>query len=197
MAVHPFRLTLAFLAMCFVATLTAADLKPTAEGMAIEAGSLGSFTLTYPEFIDGAQAAVHKKIETKLDGGVASVRYEGGAIVEASAKGGQITLNFKVVPADVKSWKMTMLIDIGFAKGGSWKAGKTEGVFPMEKGKVPQFHSTNGSLLQIKSAQGQSLSFTVPDYAFQQLTDNREWNWAVYQWQFIVPYNADQPTATV
>jgi hypothetical protein len=49
----------------------------------------------------------------------------------------------------------------------------------------------------VKNAQGQSLSVTTPDFAFQQLTDNREWNWAVYHWQFIVPWMADRASAKI
>jgi hypothetical protein len=198
----PFKAILAVLA-CLAATMPAAlsyaaELKPAADGIAIEAGSFGAFTLTYPEFIDAAQGTVHKKIETKVSSPAgASVRYEGGAEVQVAIQGDAVMLKFAGVPADVKSWKMTMLVDIGFAKGGQWRAGDTAGVFPAEKGKTPQFLSANGSSLQIKNAQGQSLSLQVPEYAFQQLTDNREWNWAVYHYQFIVPHNADQTTATI
>ena len=182
---------------CFCLGARAAALKPAADGISIEAGSLGSFTLTYPEFTNAANAVVYKKIEAKLSASGATVRYEGGAVLEVTIAGGEVSLHYSGVPQDVKSWKMTMLLDIGFAKGGQWKAGEKEGVFPAEKGKVPHFLSANGSSLQIKNAQGQSLGFTLPQYAFQQLTDNREWNWAIYQWQFIVPWNPDILKATV
>ncbi|GEP40996.1 hypothetical protein [Brevifollis gellanilyticus] len=178
-------------------SLSAADLKTTGAGVEVGAGSLGSFILTYPEFVDGSQGPVHKQIEVKTAGSSATVRYEGGAECAVSVVKDEIEVSFKGIPADVKSWKMTTLIDIGFAKGGSWKIAEKEGVFPAEKSTPPQIASLNATSFLVKNAQGQSVSFTTPDYAFQQLTDNREWNWAVYHWMFVVPYNADHPTAKI
>jgi hypothetical protein len=176
----------------FCVTATAAELQSTGAGIEISAGSLGSFTLTYPEF-----DPVYKQIEVKAAGANATVRYEGGAECVVAISKDEIDLTFKGVPAGVKSWKMSALIDIGFAKGGEWKIAEKEGKFPAEKSTPPQFASLNSTGFLLKNAQGQSLSFTTPDYSFQQLTDNREWNWAIYNWYFMVPYNPDQPTAKV
>ncbi|MFO1483273.1 MAG: hypothetical protein U1F71_07870 [Verrucomicrobiaceae bacterium] len=175
-----------------VVAVTAAGLQTTNEGVRIAAGSLGSFMLTYPEF-----TPAHKIIEVKAAGAQAMVKYEGGAECVLAVAKDEVGVSFKNVPADVKSWKMTTLIDIGFAKGGSWHIADKEGVFPAEKASPPQIASLNGTTFQLKNAQGQSLSFTTPDYSFQQLTDNREWNWATYHWMFIVPFNADHPTAKI
>jgi hypothetical protein len=176
----------------FTLTTFAAEFKATNAGIEIGAGSLGSFTLSYPEF-----EPAHKIIEVKAVSASAMLRYEGGAQCVISAGKDEIGIVFKDVPADVKSWKMTTLIDIGFAKGGSWRIADKEGVFPVEKASPPQIASLNGTSFIVKNAQGQSLSFATPDYAFQQLTDNREWNWAVYHWQFIVPWMSDRSTAKI
>lgn len=185
------RLWLLFFAGGFV-SLHAAELKPTNAGVEVGVGSLGSFTLTYPEF-----EPAHKAIEVKAAGSNAMVRYEGGAECIVSTTNNEVALVFKNVAGDVKSWKMSMLIDIGFAKGGSWKIGGKEGAFPAEKATPPQIASLNGTSFTLKNTQGQSLSFITPDYAFQQLTDNREWNWAIYNWFFMVPFNADNPSAKI
>ena len=186
------RLLLMLLLVSACTLTIGAELKTTGAGIEITAGSLGSFTLTYPEF-----APVHKQIEVKTAGANATVRYEGGAECAIAIVGEEITVVFKAVPADVTSWKMISLIDIGFAKGGTWKIAKKEGVFPAEKASPPQIASLNSTNFMLQNAQGQSLSITTPDYAFQQLTDNREWNWAIYHWQFIVPFGADKTTAKV
>jgi hypothetical protein len=175
-----------------LALASAAELKTTGGGVEVGAGSLGSFTLTYPEF-----EPARKVIEVKAAGANATVRYEGGTECAISVTKDEIGLSFQSVPAGVKSWKMSMLIDIGFAKGGTWQIADKEGSFPAEKATPPQIASLNGTTFTLKNAQGQSLSFTTPDYAFQQITDNREWNWAIYNWQFIVPCNTDQPTAKI
>lgn len=175
-----------------IITASAADIRATGVGIQIAAGSLGSFTLTYPEF-----EPTQKTIEVKAAGANATVRYEGGAECAVSVVKDEIGVSFQGVPGDVKSWKMTMLIDIGFAKGGSWRIADKEGVFPADKSSPPQFASLHGTQFVLKNAQGQSLKVTTPDYAFQQLTDNREWNWAVYNWQFFVPFGPDKTTGKI
>ncbi|MBB5033989.1 hypothetical protein [Prosthecobacter vanneervenii] len=174
------------------AAAAAAELQTTGAGIEISAGSLGSFVLTYPEFDPGS-----KQIEVKAAGAGATVRYDSGAECSVKINQGEIDLAFKGVPSGVKSWKMSVLIDIGFAKGGAWKIADKEGAFPAEKSTPPQFASLNATSFLLKNAQGQSLSFTTPDFAFQQLTDNREWNWAIYNWFFMVPFNADNPSAKI
>lgn len=172
-----------------------AELKTTQAGIEVTAGSLGSFVISYPEFSDGSSNPVHKQTQATATGGTAQVSYADGAQVSIALAQDEVTLTFAGIPADVKSWKMTCLIDIGFAKGGTWKVGETSGPFPPDKPKVPHIASLNATTFQVKNAQGKSLNITTPDYAFQQLTDNREWNWAIYQWQFIVPYAADRTVA--
>ena len=116
------------LALVHFAKLTAEELKTTGAGIEISSGSLGSFTMMYPEF-----DPVHKQIEVKAAGAQATVRYEGGAECAIAISKGEIGLVFKGVPAGVKSYKMSVLIDIGFAKGGAWKIADKEGIFPAEK----------------------------------------------------------------
>lgn len=178
-----------------VAHCPAAEMKTTREGIEITAGSLGSFVLTFPEFRDAGSNVIHKQTQATAAGSTAVIRYEGGAQCAVTLSQDEITVTFSQVPADVNAWKMGALIDIGFAKGGTWQVGETSGPFPADKPKAPQFASLNATTFQVKNAQGQSLDITTPDYAFQQLTDNREWNWAIFQWQFIVPYAADKTTA--
>lgn len=180
------------LLLLFTSAVSAAGLKTANNGVEIAAGSLGSFVLTYPEF-----EPAHKIIEVKPDGAQASVKYEGGAECVVSAVRDEVTVSFRGVPADVKSWRMTTLIDIGFGKGGSWRIADQEGVFPAEKAVPPHIASLNGTTFRLRNAQGQSLAFTTPEFAFQQLTDNREWNWAVYHWQFIVPWMPDRASVKI
>lgn len=163
--------------------------------MVIAAGSLGNFTLSYPDFLNEEHQSVVKQVEVKAANGKTTVRYEGGAECVVNVTGDEVELAFKGVPAVVGSWKMTMLIDIGFAKGGTWKIADTAGAFPETKATPPQIASMNGTSFVLKNAQGQSLSITTPDFTFQQITDNREWNWATYHWQFFVPFGADKTKA--
>jgi len=175
----------------------ALDLKTKADGIAVEAAGFGSFTLTYPELRNGSQQPAHKLIEAKADGQKATVRYEDGGEIEVSLNGGTVDFALTKMPADVKSFAMSMLIDIAFSQGGKWKiAGKAE-AFPRAKPSAPHLTQGNADSFEFSNAQGLSLAVKVPQYSFQQLTDNREWNWPIFNWMFIVPFNAGDTKATV
>jgi len=183
-----------FTLLLLITQAPAAQIKTTSLGIEISVGSLGSFVLTYPEFLDGTNAAINKSLQTTVTGSSAQVSYADGVRCDIRLQQDEIELTFTGVQADVKSWKMTTLIDIGFGKGGTWKMGDSTGAFPADKPELPHIASLNSTTFRLKNAQGQSLEITTPEYAFQQLTDNREWNWAIYHWQCIVPYTADKTT---
>ena len=175
----------------------ALELKTKQEGIGVESLGFGSFTLTYPVLRNAAQQEVHKLIEAKADGQKATVRYEGGGVIEVALDGGNVNFSLKQVPADVKSFAMSMLIDIAFSQGGKWKMASDDGVFPRSKPETPHLHQGNADGFEFSNAQGLSLSVKVPQYSFQQLTDNREWNWPIFNWMFIVPYNTGDASAAV
>lgn len=183
---------------CLLASSASAEtLTLSPQGVGIAAGSLGDFTLTFPEFIGDGGKALHPVIEAQVAGPTARIRHQDGAESTVEVVGAEVRVKLNGVPADVRSWRMTLLLDIGFAPGGSWKIGEREGAFPAAKSSPPQIASLNATTASFRNAQGQSLRFAVPDYSFQQLTDNREWNWAVFHWQFFAPYGPDKTSATV
>jgi lysophospholipase L1-like esterase len=175
----------------------AAELKATEKGIAINAGSIGSFELEYPVLRNAEQKPVHKKIEAKASGKTATVKYEDGAQLDVSIEGSDLAMKFSNVPGDVKSYESVMMIDIGFSKGGKWKIGDTAGEFPAEKPAKAHLFQGNQTAFELVNLQGQSLSVRVPDYAYQQLTDNREWGWSIFAWRFTAPFNPDNPNGKV
>lgn len=175
-----------------------ADLRLTQNGIAVEAGSLGAFTVSYPTFYNTAKNPVHKRIETQTQGNSATLRYEDGGRVDlAIGRGGEVTLRFASLPDDVKSFEMEMLIDLALSQGGTWKIGEATGSFPRAKPAKPHLFQGHAATFQLTNARGQSLALRTPDYAFQQLQDNREWNWPIFAWKFIAPYNPANPQATL
>ena len=174
----------------------AAEFKTNDKGIALDAGSLGEFELSYPSFIDAQQKPVHKLVEARPTGQAASLRYEGAGTVKVTtdAQGG-VVLTFADLPADVKSCAVEMLIDIGFNKGGKWKAGDKEGTFPREKPAQPQLFSGSATQLTLTNPQGHRLNIQAPSYSFIQITDNREWNWPVFALKCFV--NLDQGVSVV
>jgi len=176
------------------ASAPAIELKPGEKGIHINAGSLGGFELAYPAFSNGKD--VHPLVEARASGANATLKYEGGATIEiTTTPAGDITYTFSGVPADVKSFSSTMLIDISFGRGGKWKAGDKEGTFPKEKASPAQFFSGNTSSASITNASGDRMEIKIPDYSFMQLTDNREWGWSIYAARYFVNINPGMKTA--
>ena len=169
-------------------------LKFGTEGVGIDAGNLGSFTLSYPELYDAAQKPVHKLISAKPAGTSAVLEFDGGPTMKLTAGGdGRVVMAYTGMPGDVKKVVMTLLIPIQFNQGGHWRCGSTEGAFPREKATPrPQLFQGNETAFRISNAEGASLSVTTPEYAYQELTDNREWNWAIYAWRFHAPVMPDR-----
>ena len=170
----------------------AATLKPTEKGVGIDAGSLGAFVLEYPSLLDGSQNPVHKLVEAHTAGASAVLKYEGGSTIDLSiGANGEIAFKLSNISADVKNFTVSMLIDLAFSKGGKWMIGDKAGDFPREKPATPHLFQGHATQLQITNPQGQTLSLSVPEFSYQQLTDNREWNWGIFAWKDVIPFNPD------
>lgn len=193
------HLAIGIVALAVVPSIPAAEpkpaiaLRPAAEGVAIEAGTFGTFQLTYPALRSAEGKIVHPRVEAKPERANATVHYTDGAGVKISiVDHTRVQLVFDKLPADVKSFEMTMHVDIAFSQGGTWQIAETKAPFPRGKPQKPHLFQGNGTNFVITSALGQRLSILTPDYAFQQLQDNREWNWAIFEWKFIAPLDRDR-----
>ncbi|MEA3209621.1 MAG: hypothetical protein QOE70_2678 [Chthoniobacter sp.] len=162
------------------------------EGIDIDAGSLGKFTIAYPALLDGKQQPQHKLVEKKADPNTANLKYEGGAQLDLTFADGKLAMKFAQVPADVKFVAFDMHIPIAFNQGGSWVIGDKQGEFPKEKPATPHLFQGHGAGFKLTNFEGKALEFKVPEFAWLQLTDNREWNWAIYHWRAVVPFDPNR-----
>jgi hypothetical protein len=179
-------------------------IKPTDEGLAIDAGSMGQFVLSYPAIYQKGEhayeeAKTYKLIEKQPAGNTALLKYVGGAEAKVEVHANQtVLISFSALPSDVEQFRMGMHIDVGYGQGGRFKIGQTtEQPFPQEKPAKPHLYQGNNDTLVLKNAEGKTLAFHLPQYSFQQLTDNREWNWNIFDWWFAVPRDAIQETCRV
>jgi hypothetical protein len=181
--------------VCGAGTVVGAEsptsLRLTREGLTIEAGSAGHFTLSYPVFVGEKWDDVRKAVEVKALGNNATLKFDGDTRVEVALQPGEGTLTFTPLnmPVGVKSLRATMLIDFSYATGGSWKIGDgKETPFPAQKPPKPHIFQGNAETLTLRCFDGATLALQVPPYSFQELTDNREWGWKIFQWQFNTPF---------
>jgi hypothetical protein len=160
----------------------------TDAGLEVDAGALGKFTLEYPVLLDASkEQPAHKLIEKTPSRASATLQYDGGTRVVVSAESdGKVTIKLPSLPADVKAISVEMKIPIEFGDGGSWKIGSSGGAFPKDKPTMPHLYQDHARSLEITKA-GHSLTLETPEYSFLQLTDNREWNWSIYNFRALVP----------
>lgn len=170
----------------------AADMHFSAEGLEIKGGSMGNFTIAYPELLDGSQKELQKLAEKKPSGRTATLRYSGGLQVDLAAEGGKLLIKFPNVPAEMKYMSFGMFIPIAFNQGGKWKIGDKEGEFPQTKPAQPHLYQGNAPALELTNYEGRVLHYQAPPYSFLQLTDNREWNWSIFHLKTLTPLANDR-----
>ena len=186
------------LAICMALPLKAATITATNDGVRIDAGTFGAFTLGYP-VLDLGQGEPLKPIEKTAGGSHASVKYAGGANLEVTvAPEGSISYAFSNPPAGFKTYRMDMLVDFGFNEGGTWRMGDG-GAKPFPKEKPVNFHlyQGNSSNFVLSNFEGKTMAFVIPPYSYQELNDNREWRWKIYNWAFIAPFDRNNSQGVV
>lgn len=157
-------------------------------GLVIDAGSMGQFTLAWPVLVGERWDAIRKPIEHKVSGNTATIQFEGDARIDVALKDGALTMTPANLPGDAKSIRAEMMIDFNFATGGSWKVGDgEEKLFPSQKPDKPFLFQGNADTFVLRNFEGATLKLQVPQYSYQQLTDNREWGWKIFHWQFSTP----------
>lgn len=168
------------------------------KGITIHADAMGSFELSYPKIIlkglDEQKAA--EPIEKKVEGNKAFLKYNGGIQAQLEKTGQNIAITFRNAD-NLFKFRMEMLIPFNFNDGGKWKVGSAEGKFPAEKPSRPHFFQGNADSLQITSDTGLTMSMKLPPFSFQQLQDNREWNWKIFHWLMVSGFNKDNPTSVL
>jgi hypothetical protein len=188
----PFLTLLALLA-AFAQPAFAAALQFGAEGVDLDAGSLGKFTLHYPELLDAQQKPAHKLSAKRVSGNTAELQYEDGArVLLTLGENGGLSVQLSQPLPDVKFIEWDMLIPIAFNQGGRWIIGDKDGEFPKAKPENPHLYQGRAPALRIENYEGKALEIQTPQYSFLQLTDNREWNWPIFNWRCTTPFSADR-----
>jgi len=75
--------------------------------------------------------------------------------------------------------------------------GGGEAACPEENPAKPNLFQGHARDFTLTSVDNKHLSLGLPENAYQQLTDNREWGWSIFAWSVKVPYNRDHKTETV
>ena len=182
-----------------VSPASAASLTLTDAGLVADAGTLGKFTLGYPILLKESDNSTLKPIEKRMAGKQATLKYEGGGQVTLAIQDEDtVAIECSHLPAAVRKLRIDMLIDFGFSEGGTWQIGDAAPKpFPPQRPPKPFLYQGNAETFRLANAEGKALSFRVPRFSYQQLQDNREWNWKIFAWMFIAPIDPNVSRCTL
>lgn len=174
------------------AAASAADLKLGDKGVVASVTGMGSYTISYPVLQPGDL----KPVQRSVNGNRTELTYAGdiGLSVELSER--KVTITFRNVPTTVERFQLSTQIGPEFSDGGTWFVNANPPKpFPATKPEKPFLHQGNAASFTFADAAGRSLTIAgLPDFAFQQLQDNREWGWKIFGWHTWIPYNRDWKT---
>jgi hypothetical protein len=195
---HPRKLCLrnagiffAFLWLAASAHAAAPGLSLSEQGVGIDCGALGTFTLDYPELESGGKRL--KPVETRVQGGSAALRYEGDVRLTASVGDGKIGFTFGARPEGIAKFHTALYIPPNFSEGGRWRADGASDAFPRLKPAKPHLYQNHSRLFEFADINGRRLNLHLPEFTYLQIQDNREWNWNIFCATASTPVIPDRP----
>jgi len=165
-----------------LAAAEAPSVKPVEKGLAVESSELGKFLLEYPALQEGGKDI--KASQATITDAKADVTYPNGAKLDVTVKNGVVSMVFSDVPAGVKNMVLNMLIPLSLSGKAQWAMDAGEpAAFPKEHGK-DMLYQGNAKVFKLLDESGKGLAIEIP-YGYQQIQDNRAWNWTTFQWRTI------------
>jgi len=154
------------------------------KGVAIDAGLVGRFVLAAPVLV-GADKTDQKPVIEVESPTRAKATYPGGAVIEIeTSAAGEATFTLSGIPADARQLRFTTLLPINLNQGGRFTLGGGQAVeFPVVREKQ-LIAAGDATRLEIRHALGEGFAIQTPG-AYQQIQDNRTWNWNVFAWNYF------------
>ncbi len=181
-----------------IAAPEAPSFRLSEDGVSIDAGSLGGFTLQYPSPRSDWQHG-HAIIEKNVAGNRVTLKYEGGGTLDLTLDlDGTIVMSPGSMSPDVKTLSMTLLLDFNFSQGGTWKTDDARPTpFPAQKPANPYLLKGQARRVTFTNNEGRTLTVELPSSSYTQLQDNREWGWKTFGCWFAMPYDRNTGTYRV
>ncbi|GHC13421.1 sugar-binding protein [Cerasicoccus arenae] len=150
-----------------------------AQGVTINAGAIGEYSIPAPIYIsdDGQE---HKPTSTLRDGELSVIYDDGFAISIRMSGNSEIKYEMIRMPERAASLKFITYIPINLNNAGKYSLGAMQGEFPGKHAGQFLAHG-EADRLEIIHALGDGIRITTPS-AYQQLQDNRTWNWNIFAW---------------
>ncbi|MDF3058282.1 MAG: hypothetical protein K0R17_2497 [Rariglobus sp.] len=181
---YPFVLLL--LGLCAVLPLPAQTIKLSLnnKGVVVDAGALGKIVVPPPEIATPDEKKVIKPTYTLDGSGGALATYPDGFVIRIAVSDASKTITYAYdrIPEGAASFKFSTLLPINLNQGGRFVLGDKQGEFPVTLGDAFFARGDTGQV-DIIYPLGAGIRFSTPT-SFQQLQDNRTWNWNVFVWVY-------------
>ena len=175
------------------APLNLLAVKLSEKGLVVSNGTAGELTLTLPTLVMGNKTLTSTNAMLGADNKSLDLKYPDGATCHIILAAKELTISFKGLPKGTTAFRMDSLIPANYSAGGTYAiGGELATAFPKDKPARPFLYEGNASRITLLSPAGTDLCITLPGYSYQQLQDNREWNWAVFAWWMSAPIAPDQ-----
>lgn len=163
------------------------ETKLTNDGVMIDLHSAGQFTVQYPKLV-GLKPDKPTKVDN-ISGTLTKLEYVDGVTAEVKLDSHRnVKVIYNNLPASVKNVRVEMPISINMSKGGKFAVGdSSDKMFPAEKQSSAFLYQGNNSKITLTCPTGPGFQLNMPSYGFQQLQDNRHWNWSTYWWWYSTP----------
>lgn len=170
-----------------------AAFKLTEKGLAIEAGVGGTFDLSFPRLTGTSAEGARTNL---IDPATLEVTYADSAAVRLTLKDARTAaIDWLKVTGSGKRMRLETRVPINFGGTGKYAIGKGEfQTFPIDKPEKPFLYQGSEDTITVVHPSGAGFRLVVPPHSFQQLQDNREWNWATFGWFAETPLPPNNPT---
>ena len=182
--------------VCSTTIVAAGPLQLGETGVTIDGGSMGTFTLPYPQLATNSAAGKPETpVQKRVMGNKATLSYPCGVSVEISiGSDKKVTYRFSGRQEVIENFRVgELLIPPNYMDGGKWRIGAGDmKPFPAEKPDSPFLFQGNATAFEFSGVDGKRIRIDLPPYSFQQLQDNREWNWKTFAWWFHTPFDQNR-----
>ncbi len=165
----------------------------TTGGVRIDVGEGGAYDFSFPKFdrdgMKDPRAAQDSPTRVTLS-------YPGGAKAVATLDNGTLKIAYSGLPGGETRGRGELYIPIGFTQGGAWKIDNNNSLFPAEKAERGKIFQGDASTFSLTHPTGMGFTIAGPR-SFQELQDNREWNWPIFMWMPHVGLWPDNGNATL
>ncbi|MFA6287723.1 MAG: hypothetical protein WC661_10100 [Opitutaceae bacterium] len=174
----PRLLSLLAILVCIFNPVRAGDVKLTPTGFAIDAGTAGIHTLSYPKLLNPNDGGLKpENITLKEDGGGVTMTYSpsGKLVISKQADGGWL-FHFTEIPPDRVKFAFSVPLPLSvIEEGARWSFdGQPAKPFPAEKGKKAAIQLANpSSFVFQKGTAGFTLTYIDHRKTFTMFLDNR------------------------